>query len=66
MNINENFDGGLKYKPDYKWPKAGTKRKCPKCKELMQLLENKDNYYGKPWWCVPCQWQYSEEDLSSY
>jgi len=28
------------------------------------LIENKDSYYGKPWWCAPCQWQFSEEDLS--
>ncbi|SVC52244.1 uncharacterized protein METZ01_LOCUS305098, partial [marine metagenome] len=20
-------------------------------------------YYGKPWWCFKCKWQFSEEDL---
>jgi hypothetical protein len=30
----------------------------------MQRQENGPEYYGKPWWCHSCQWQYSEEELS--
>ena len=21
------------------------------------------DYYGKPWWCYKCKWQFSEEDF---
>ena len=63
MNSHHTFENGLKYRPDYAWPKEGTKRKCPVCNDSLELVDNAENYYGKPWWCVPCQWQYSEEDL---
>ena len=53
-----------KFKPDYKWPKKGAKKKCPKCDAEMQLQPNVDEYYGKPWWCHGCQWQFSEEELA--
>ena len=65
MDSHHTFEDGLKYKPDYVWPAAGAKRKCPKCKDSLELVENKDNYYGKPWWCAPCQWQYAEEDFQA-
>jgi hypothetical protein len=29
----------------------------------MQLQEDIRDYYGKPWWCHTCQWQFSEEEL---
>ena len=57
------YEDGLKYRPDYEWPDEGTKRNCPKCKRLLELCENSPNYYGKPWWCFKCKWQFSEEDL---
>ncbi|MBH10358.1 MAG: hypothetical protein CMG74_08420 [Candidatus Marinimicrobia bacterium] len=65
MDSHHTFEDGLKYKPDYSWPEKGSKRDCPKCNNSLELLENKENYYGKPWWCAPCQWQYSEEDFKS-
>ena len=54
----------FKFKPDYAWPKPGTEKKCPRCESILELIEKKDTYFGKPWWCVPCQWQFSEEDLN--
>ena len=60
---NISYDSGFKFKPDYKWPKNGSKEKCPRCNEQLELVENRKTYFGKPWWCVPCQWQFSEEDL---
>jgi len=54
---------GYKFKPDYTWPENGSQRDCPRCGDDLELVENKESYYGKPWWCVPCQWQFSEEDL---
>ena len=62
---HHNFEDGLKYKPDYKWPKPGTEKKCPKCKIPLELCEDKPSYYGKPWWCYKCQWQFSEEDFEA-
>ena len=63
MQKHHTFDSGLKYRPDYKWPEEGTERDCPKCNLNLELVANLDTYYGKPWWCAPCQWQFSEEDL---
>ena len=54
----------FKFKPDYAWPKEGSEKNCPRCNNKLELVENKETYFGKPWWCVPCQWQFSEEDLS--
>ena len=63
---HHTFEEGLKYRPDYTWPKEGTKRDCPKCKDTLELVENNPSYYGKPWWCAPCRWQFSEEDLDNW
>ena len=63
MNEHHTPDPSLKFRPDYKWPDEGTERNCPKCKSLMQLNENNPAYYGKPWWCPKCQFQFSEEEL---
>lgn len=64
MENSISYDGGFKFKPDYKWPKEGSKETCPKCSEDLELVEKRKTYFGKPWWCVPCQWQFSEEDLA--
>ncbi|MBT3180510.1 MAG: hypothetical protein HOB40_07305 [Candidatus Marinimicrobia bacterium] len=58
------YENGFKYRPNYKWPKDGSEQNCPKCDEALELVENSETYFGKPWWCVPCQWQFSEEDLN--
>ena len=63
MDSHTTFESGLKYKPEYAWPEKSSERDCPVCKDSLELVENKNNYYGKPWWCAPCQWQYSEEDF---
>ena len=60
---HHTFEDGLKYRPDYEWPDEGTKRICTKCMRPLELCENSPNYYGKPWWCFKCKWQFSEEDL---
>lgn len=63
MQEHHTFENGLKYRPDYKWPESGTERDCPRCNEYLEIIENVKTYFGKPWWCAPCQWQFSEEDL---
>ena len=63
MKKHHTFDGGLKYRPDYEWPDSGAVRKCPKCEHPLELIENKPTYFGKPWWCHKCQWQFSEDDF---
>ena len=63
MENNISYDGGFKFKPEYKWPEKGAVQACPRCNEQLELIENRKTYFGKPWWCVPCQWQFSEEDL---
>ena len=63
MNYS-TYEGGLKYRPDYEWPEPGTEKKCPKCQRELELVENSPSYYGKPWWCYKCQWQFSEEDFA--
>ena len=64
MNKHKDLDNPVKFKPDYKWPIEGTEKNCPKCDDLMQLQANVEEYYGKPWWCHTCQWQFSEEELA--
>jgi|TARA_B110000467_G_scaffold154126_1_gene165137 hypothetical protein len=64
MSNNQDLDNSVKFRPDYKWPKKGSKRNCPKCDKAMQLQENLNVFFGKPWWCHSCQWQFSEEDLA--
>ena len=61
---HHTFEDGLKYRPDYEWPESGTEKKCPKCQRELELVENIPSYYGKPWWCYKCQWQFSEEDFA--
>ena len=61
---HHTYEDGLKYKPDYKWPEPGTERDCQTCKRHLELVEDLPSYYGKPWWCYKCKWQYSEEDLA--
>ena len=61
---HHTFEEGLKYRPDYEWPGPGTEKKCPKCQRELELVENSPSYYGKPWWCYKCQWQFSEEDFA--
>ena len=63
MKEYHTYENGLKYKPDYKWPKEGSQRDCPKCDGILEVVEKNKAYYGKPWWCFSCQWQFSEEDL---
>ena len=61
---HHTFEDALNYRPDYKWPDPGTEKKCPKCQRELELVENSPSYYGKPWWCYKCQWQFSEEDFA--
>jgi len=63
---HHTFEEGLKYRPDYAWPEDGTERECPKCQGTLELSENDPSYYGKPWWCYICKWQFSEEDLDNW
>ena len=63
MSENQTLDSGFRYRPDYEWPEEGTLKDCPRCNEPLELVENRESYYGKPWWCPSCQWQFSEEDL---
>jgi hypothetical protein len=65
MNDDKRSNPSYKFRSDYAWPKKGTIRHCPKDQTELQLMDNEPNYYGKPWWCATCQWQYSEEDLIS-
>lgn len=65
MNDIRKFDDPLKFRPDYEWPEKGSERDCPKCGTGMQLVENRPEYFGKPWWCHKCKWQFSEDDLIS-
>ncbi|MFQ6606847.1 MAG: hypothetical protein ACE5DP_04285 [Fidelibacterota bacterium] len=55
----------IKFSPKYEWPSEGTQRDCPRCGTSLQLMEAKPTYFGKPWWCPECQWQFSEKDLST-
>ncbi|SVB49531.1 uncharacterized protein METZ01_LOCUS202385 [marine metagenome] len=63
---HHTFEEGLKYRPDYAWPEDGAERDCPKCQETLEIVENDPSYYGKPWWCTFCKWQFSEEDLDNW
>ena len=64
MEDHRTHDPALKFKPDYKWPELGNERNCPADPTIpWQLNEDDPAYYGKPWWCFKCQFQFSEEDL---
>lgn len=63
MDKHTTYEDGLKYRPDYEWPKPGSERQCPKYNHQLELQENLPTYYGKPWWCYECQWQFSEDDF---
>jgi|TARA_Y100000310_G_scaffold2306_1_gene2948 ribosomal protein L37AE/L43A len=64
MSNNQNLDKSVKFRPDYKWPEAGSKRDCPKCSNPLQLQTDLRDYNGKPWWCHTCQWQFSEGEFN--
>ncbi len=59
------YDPPIVFHKDYVWPDEDAHRECPKCNAEMQLVKNEKTYFGKPWWCPKCQWQFSEEELSS-
>ena len=60
----ENTKEQIKFKANYEWPEVGSTKDCPKCGKSLQLNEQSPQYYGKPWWCGSCKWQFSEEDIS--
>ncbi len=64
MEKTDTTPNSVKFRPDFKWPEKNTTRHCPKCDSPMQLQKNVQEYYGKPWWCASCQWQFSEEELN--
>ena len=39
MENNISYDGGFKFKPDYKWPEMGSVQACPRCNEQLELIE---------------------------
>ena len=45
MENNISYEGGFKFKPDYKWPEKGTKKECPRCNEQLELIENRKTYF---------------------
>ena len=63
MENNKKSTNEVKFRPDYEWPKNEAKRDCPKCHGHLELQKDSPEYFGKPWWCPVCKWQYSEEDL---
>ena len=63
MDSYESQSSNFKFKPDYKWPEPGTSKDCPRCGDTLELVENRKTYFGKPWRCITCQWQFSEEDV---
>lgn len=63
MHKHHTSEEGYKYRADYEWPEPGSERECPRFKHTLELQENKSTYFGKPWWCYKCQWQFSEDDF---
>ena len=64
MQDHHTPDPAFKFKPDYKWPEPGNEGNCPIDPTIpWQLKEDEPSYYGKPWWCYKCQFQFSEEDV---
>lgn len=59
------YEDPLKFRPNYTWPEPGTQRSCPKSGHPLQLVENSPTYFGKPWWCSRCQYQFTEEELAA-
>ena len=55
MANNQDLDNSVKFRVEYKWPKQGSTRDCPKCNDPMQLQPNLRDYYRKSWWCHTCQ-----------
>ena len=45
MHKHHTSEEGYKYKPDYKWPVDGSVKDCPRCKEELELVENKKTYF---------------------
>jgi len=58
-------DPALTFKPQFSWPDPDANRDCPKCGQSLEMVDKNTNYFGKPWWCPSCQWQFSEEELQS-
>ena len=43
MKDHHTYENGLRYKPDYKWPKPGSERNCPKFDHNLELAEDVPN-----------------------
>ena len=50
MANNQDLDNSVKFRVEYKWPKQGSSRDCPKCNDPMQLQPNLRDYYGRRAW----------------
>ncbi|NOZ75575.1 MAG: hypothetical protein GXO90_09435 [FCB group bacterium] len=66
MRDVEKYEDPIQFRPEYSWPDPGTAANCPHCGESMQLIDPRPEYFGKPWWCSTCQWQFSQEDLAGH
>ena len=44
MSNQSKLDNDVKFRPNYKWPKEGTEKKCPKLDEPLQLKKNLPQY----------------------
>ena len=40
-----------------------TERECSRFHHLLVLADDRPTFFGKPWWCYRCQWQFAEEDF---
>ncbi|MFQ6613583.1 MAG: hypothetical protein ACE5D1_01955 [Fidelibacterota bacterium] len=65
MRDVEKYENPIQFRPEYSWPEPGAEADCPRCGEQMQRVEPRPEYFGKPWWCSKCQWQFSQEDLAT-
>jgi len=63
MSNNQELDNSVKFRPDYKWPDPEKERECPRFHHLLELADDRPTFFGKPWWCYRCQWQFAEEDF---
>ncbi len=64
MRDVEKYEDPIQFRPNYSWPEPGTEAVCPRCGDTLEMVENRPEYFGKPWWCSRCQWQFSQEDLA--